>query len=162
MDDALGQALGLAQRAHVVEQHDELVAAEARQRIALAHAGRQALRDDAQQVVTGFVASRVIHLLEAIQIQEQHSDLARLVGLTGRLLHHGLHALREISAVVQAGERITLREERELLLVQPAIAELVAHAETAERKAYDDAARHQLLLIIKGGNPCGFPEINLD
>lgn len=53
-------------------------------------------------------------------------------------------------------------KERELLLVQPAIAELVAHAETAERKAYDDAARHQLLLIIKGGNPCGFPEINLD
>ena len=45
-----------------------------------------------------------------------YGDLARLVGLAGCLLHHRLHALREVRAVVQAGERITLREERELLL----------------------------------------------
>ena len=74
------------------------------------------MRDDAQQVVARFVASRVVHLLEAIQIEEQHGDLARLVGLAGCLLHHRLHALREVRAVVQAGERITLREESELLL----------------------------------------------
>ena len=53
-------------------------------------------------------------------------------------------------------------KERELLLVQPAIADLIAHADTDRRKSYDDQARHQLLLILKGGNPCDFPVINLD
>ena len=53
-------------------------------------------------------------------------------------------------------------KERELSLVQPAVDNLVEHAATDQRKSYDDLARHQLLLIVKGGNPCGFPEINLD
>jgi hypothetical protein len=53
-------------------------------------------------------------------------------------------------------------KERELSLVQPAVDNLVDHAATQDRKTYDDLARHQLLLIIKGGNPCDFPETNLD
>jgi len=53
-------------------------------------------------------------------------------------------------------------KERELALLQPAISDLITHADTGQRKTYDDQARHQMLLIIKGGNPCDFPEINLD
>ena len=53
-------------------------------------------------------------------------------------------------------------KEPELALLQPAIDDLVAHAASDQRKTYDDQARHQMLLIIKGGNPCDFPEINLD
>jgi len=53
-------------------------------------------------------------------------------------------------------------KERELSLVQPAVDNLMDHAMAQDRKTYDDVARHQLLLTIKGGNPCDFPPVALD
>jgi hypothetical protein len=53
-------------------------------------------------------------------------------------------------------------KERELSLIQPAIDNLIDHADTPQRRKYDDQARHQLQLILKGGNPCDFPPVHLD
>lgn len=53
-------------------------------------------------------------------------------------------------------------KERELSLVQPAIDNLIDHADTVQRRGYDDQARRQLQLILKGGNPCDFPPVHLD
>jgi hypothetical protein len=53
-------------------------------------------------------------------------------------------------------------KERELSLIQPAVDNLADHTTTDQRKSYDDLARHQLWLIVKSGNPCDFPAVNLD
>lgn len=53
-------------------------------------------------------------------------------------------------------------KERELSLVQPAIDDLIDQETTDRRRAYEDRARHQLQLILNSGNPCDFPQVNLD
>jgi len=88
---------------------------------------------------------------------------AAIVRRHGKVMSWEKQQIDGYHAVLQERAAGTLTcKERELLLVQPAIADLIAHAETDQRKSYDDEARHQLLLIIKGGNPCDFPTINLD
>ena len=56
----------------VVQDQHEFVAAEARDGVAHAHAARQALRDVAQELVADGVAERVVHDLEAVEIEEHH------------------------------------------------------------------------------------------
>jgi len=103
-----------------------------------------------------------------VQLSDDPADAifrtdAAIVRRHGRMMSWEKQQIDGYHAMLQERAADSLScKERELLLVQPAIVDLAAHAETAERKAYDDAARHQLLLIIKGGNPCAFPEINLD
>ncbi|HVJ41187.1 MAG TPA: hypothetical protein VM639_06815 [Dongiaceae bacterium] len=88
---------------------------------------------------------------------------AAIIRRHGRIMSWEKQQVEGYHAVLQERPPESLScKERELLLVQPAIDDLIAHADTDRRKTYDDMARHQLLLIIKGGNPCGFPEINLD
>ena len=55
-----------------LEQDAELVAAEARDAIALADASRQHLRDLDQGLVAGLVAERVVDHLQAVDVDEQH------------------------------------------------------------------------------------------
>ncbi|HWU00656.1 MAG TPA: hypothetical protein VN229_23660, partial [Terriglobales bacterium] len=88
---------------------------------------------------------------------------AAIVRRHGRVMSWEKQQIDGYHAVLQERSAETLScKERELALLQPAISDLVAHADTDQRKTYDDQARHQMLLIIKGGNPCDFPEINLD
>ncbi|HVI91125.1 MAG TPA: hypothetical protein VM659_22695 [Dongiaceae bacterium] len=88
---------------------------------------------------------------------------AAIVRRHGKVMSWEKQQIDAYHAVLQErGDDSLSCKQRELLLLQPAIDGLVTHADTDQRKAYDDQARHQMLLIIKGGNPCGFPEINLD
>ena len=88
---------------------------------------------------------------------------AAIVRRHGKVMSWEKQQIDAYHAVLQErGDDILSCKERELALLQPAINDLVTHAVGPRRKAYDDQARHQMLLIIKGGNPCGFPEINLD
>ncbi len=88
---------------------------------------------------------------------------AAVVRRHGRVMSWEKQQIDGYSAVLQERPSDSLScKERELNLVQPAINDLIAHADSDQRKAYDDTARHQLLLILKGGNPCDFPQINLD
>ena len=62
---------------HVLQHDDELVAAHAHDDVFVAHGGANALRDRLQQLVADFVAARVVDVLEAIEIQEQHREQSR-------------------------------------------------------------------------------------
>ena len=89
------------------QDHDELVAAEPRDRVGFAHRGREALRHRLQQLVARVVAERVVDALEVIEIEEQAGDV-RAVAL--RLREDLLQPLVEQRPVRQPGEDVVLRE----------------------------------------------------
>ena len=105
-------ALGLV--AEVGEHGDELVAAQAGQRVAFAQRVAQALRDDDQQLVAGLVAVRVVHFLESVEIEidERQQPLA-----PARLRDGLLQAVGEQHTVGNAGQRVVVRHVLELPLM---------------------------------------------
>ena len=109
-EDALGGALGLDRRRRVLEQHRELVAAEARGEIVLAQRGAQALGDGHEQRVAGRVPERVVDALEVVEVEEH--DRRRVVVARER----GVDPQREERAVGEAGQRIVARLVRQALL----------------------------------------------
>ncbi len=56
VEDGRGDVAGVVGRGQSLQQDDELVAAEARQRVARTHGTAQAVADDAQQLVAHLVA----------------------------------------------------------------------------------------------------------
>ena len=56
----------------VIDEHRELIAAEARHGVAGARALDQAVREGAQQLIAGAVPQAVVHGLEVVEIDEQH------------------------------------------------------------------------------------------
>ena len=108
--DAMHDGHDLEGRVRGVEagQHEhELVAAEARDRVRLAHRRREPLRDRLQQLVAGVVAERVVDALEVVEVEEQAGDLR---GVALRLREDLLQPLVQQRAVRQAGEDVVLRE----------------------------------------------------
>ena len=99
-------------RAAVLQQHAELVAAEARHHVGQPHPRLQHLAELAQQLVAGHVAAGVVDHLEAVEVHEQHG-----VGRAGgvRQLERVLQPRLELAAVLQAGERIVARVVGQLL-----------------------------------------------
>ena len=80
-------------------EHDgELVAAEPRQRVALAQRHLQPRPDLAQHLVAGVVAERVVELLEAVEVDQQQRDLG--VGVLDRLAE----PREQVPAVPQPGQ----------------------------------------------------------
>ena len=61
----------------VVEEDRELVAAEARRGVSVAHAEPDAVGDLDQEQIAGLVAERVVDHLEAVEIGEHHDDRRR-------------------------------------------------------------------------------------
>ena len=85
----------------------ELVAAQPRDGVRLAHGAGQPLRDRLQQLVAGVVAQRVVDPLEVVEVEEQAGDV-RAVAL--RLREDLPQPLVEQRAVGQAGQDVVLRE----------------------------------------------------
>ena len=71
LDDAGGERLGAVDVAHIGLDDGELVAAQARHEIALAHAAEQALADLLQEHVAHGMPERVVDGLEAIEVQAE-------------------------------------------------------------------------------------------
>jgi hypothetical protein len=71
VEDPLRQQLG--GHAGAIGEHDELVAAEAGDGLALADRGAQAVGDRPQQLVAGTVAEGVVDGLEVVEVEEQGS-----------------------------------------------------------------------------------------
>ena len=65
--------------ARLVEQHRELVAAEARDDVARPEARREALGDRDEHAVADLVTEAVVHELEPVDVEEQHRDVAVVV-----------------------------------------------------------------------------------
>ena len=73
------------------------------------HARLQPVGDRHEQAVADVVAERVVHELEAVDVEEQHRD----VPAVGRRVEQRLlEPLEELPAVRQAGERVVVRLER--------------------------------------------------
>ena len=109
--DALRDRFDLERAAHVLEQHRELVAAEARDDVALANAAFESLHDGAQQLVAELVAERIVHHLESVEVQEQQ---AHLLLTPNRARGRVLELLAQVLAVRNAGERVVAREVMQL------------------------------------------------
>ena len=72
--EATGAVGDLVDVARLVAQHDELVAAEPGDRVALARAGAEPRGDLDEQGVAEVVAEAVVHVLEAVEVEQQHAD----------------------------------------------------------------------------------------
>ena len=72
----------------------------------LAQRRRQARRDRLQQPVAGLVTERVVHLLEAVEVDEQRRALGVAAAGPGE---HLLDPVEDQRAVGQAGERVVQR-----------------------------------------------------
>ena len=114
--------------ADALQQHGELVAAEARHRVARAHAILVRARDVDEQPIAGGVTERVVELLEAIQVDQQQ----RTAGV--------LEPLRAQVAVEQLGETPPVRQARQIVAVgQPPPLELALAASRDVDERDDDA-----------------------
>ena len=59
-----------------VDEHGELVPADACQRVTVGHAPQQPLPHGLQQLVAGRVPEPVVDLLEVVEVQEDQHELA--------------------------------------------------------------------------------------
>ena len=90
----------------VLDDHHELVAAEAGEQVGLAQRGGERPRHVLQQLVADAVAQRVVDVLEAVEVDEQHADAPpRPARLRDRLRQ----SLVQQQAVRQAGQRVARR-----------------------------------------------------
>ena len=114
------------------QQHAELVAAEARDRVRVAHRFAQQLRDFAQHAVAGEMAAGVVDDLEAIEIEvTQH---VRGVA-TPRGFDRFVEAALELAPVHEAGERIVRRLVRHLPMQAAQLGDVVQQDDRASELA---------------------------
>ena len=130
IEDALRRVRGRLAVADVVEQHGELVAAEASGHVRAARAGVESARELDEHLVAGRVAQRVIDRLEVVEVDEDHRRGA-LVAPSAR--DRLTNLLREHRAVGEAGDGIVKRLMGELCLERLAF----AHVAGAEQDAAD-------------------------
>ena len=103
--DIIGDLAGLLERT-ADQQHAELIAPEAADGVAVAHRIAQQLGDFAQHAVAGDVPARVVHDLEAVEVEiTQHVLPIAAMAPVDRLLGPPF----ELAAVDHAGERIVRR-----------------------------------------------------
>ena len=102
LPDAVADRDGLLGRLEVAADHDELVAADAGERVDAADRGTHARRDAAQQLVAERVTEPVVHLLEPVEVDVQRRGQRAL--FEDRREH-----LEQLRAVRDAGERVAPR-----------------------------------------------------
>ena len=126
----------------VLEQDAELVAAQARQRVALAQMALQHAADLAQHLVARLVATGVIDELELVHVHIQQRSLAPHGAGLGQ---QGFQAVLELAPIDQAGERIVAGLPRQLLHIVLLARHVVQHQHGAgQRLAVADGRAHQL------------------
>ena len=123
LDDPLGRVGRGLRAVGALEQHGELVAAEAGGGVARADARRQPLRDLVEHLVAGRVAEAVVDGLEVVEVDE---DDRQPVVLAPRAGDGVAHALAEQRAVGEVGHRVVERLVGELLLERLALADVAA------------------------------------
>ena len=112
-DDALGQGHGVLDGRALAGQDRELVAAEARQQVALAQLRPDALGDVDEQLVARRVTERVVDHLEVVEVEE---DDAGRRGRVARADEPALDLLDEEGPVAETRQRVVIGLVPELLL----------------------------------------------
>ena len=118
LQDRVGHPGRLIGRGDAFEQDDELVTAETGERVARPHGAAQAIPDDAEQLVAHLVAQVVVDQLEAVDVAEEHRDLA--AGPI-RLEQGVVEMVEEEPAVGQTGQRVLEGVPGQLLLERLAL-----------------------------------------
>ena len=100
-------ALDVVDLAALVEDHHELVAAEARHDVACPQRAAQPVRHFEQEQIAGLMAERIVDDLEAVEIDEQHRETVivalRCVDRLAQQPVEGL-AVRQVGQAVMRGE----------------------------------------------------------
>ena len=111
VDDAAGQAGGVLVRLDVLLEHDEFVAAEARDEILRPQHFAQPVGDRAQQLVAAGMTERVVDLLELVEVDEQQRRQ-----LLGAVLdrQQASDLVAEIDPVGQRGQFVVARQMADL------------------------------------------------
>ena len=107
LDDAAREHGGILRPLGVRQDDGELVSAEARDGVDLAHAGPQPVGHGTQEHVADRVAEGVVDLLEAVEVEAQHRERVAAAEMGDRLLD----ALAEHRPVRQAGEDVVAGHE---------------------------------------------------
>ena len=113
MINALGGLVDLIGALHLLQHDDELVAPHAHHGVLGAHGRADALGDSLQELVAGLVPARIVDVLEAIEIEEQHREDAAVLS---RLLDGARQIRLEIEPVGESRELIVVRQVREVLM----------------------------------------------
>ncbi len=101
-----------------LKEHHEFVAAQPRQGVLGAQAGRQACGDFAQQGVADRVAEAVVDRLEVVEVDEQQRAEALLALLA---VHRVLQPVEQQAPVRQAGQLVAVGQPLDLALVALAL-----------------------------------------
>ena len=148
VQDALRDALGVAQIDDLGQQRHELIAAQAAHRLERAvrpradgvqgavgdlfgvpHATAQAARDLDQQLVTRGMTQGVVDDLEAVQVNQQQR---RLVAHAPRVIERALGAPDQLAAVGQARQRIEIGQMPDAVFGDPAVGHILHDAGVAD------------------------------
>ncbi len=112
LDDPPGDLHHLLPGAEILEQHGELVAAEARDGVAAAGRLDEPLRALVQHAVADRMAEGIVDVLEVVEVDE-HDGYRPPVALADR--HRVLDAVAEQRAVPEQGQRVVQRHSLQLL-----------------------------------------------
>ena len=110
--NAVRQDGGLVALVHVGNlDHCELIAAESRDDVEVAHQAAQPVSDRLQERVADRMPERIVDRLEAVEVEHQHRErLAVAFHARQRLVH----LLQEQRTIGEAGQRVIARHVREL------------------------------------------------
>ena len=146
------------------KEDQELVAAPAEDEVRLAHAGRQVVRDELQDVVADLVPLDVVDLLEAVDVGEQDGERDAVAADVGEL---PLDDVVEVVPVVEAGERVADAHLLHLLVGVEELLHLRREARLARLEEQDDDAdgdhhleehRGEVAVLERLGHRAGLPE----
>lgn len=132
LDDFLRHADRVPRVGDILQENDELVAAEAGHGIDFAHQAMQAAGDGNEHGVARRVAVGVVDVLEVVQVeQQQRNKVAAAPGERER----PLHPVGEQATVGQAGQRVVMGKVTELLGGMDAFGDVGADAVIAGKVA---------------------------
>ena len=126
-EHAARQSLALIDLAGAGLNDGELVAAEPRQEVRLAHAAAQPLGDRLQKRIADRMTEPVVDLLEAVEVDPVQGERGALVQAAERVLER----LAEIEAVGDAGQRIVAGEPLDLFLGSPLLGDVLLNVDPA-------------------------------
>ena len=116
LEDPAGNGAGMKRVGRGLRHHDELISAEARYRVRIAKRLLEASGHDAEEIVAGAVAQRVVHVLEAVQIDQHDRDVLTGAHAAGQCQFDAVEQKRPVR---ESGEGIMERLMGECTLGVP-------------------------------------------
>ncbi|MNM92376.1 hypothetical protein D3C81_1047080 [compost metagenome] len=145
-DQARTEAVDLAAVVHAAKHQEELVAAQARDQVAIAGAVAQACCYLLQHGVTGGMAKGVVDRLEVVQVQQQQGQWRRITAAQQGLLE----VPGKLVAVGQPGQRVVQRQVLDARMSIDFVGDVAGGAAKADGLAVvpDGAGRNPAVAVL--------------